>query len=383
MNHAMPQITGKTSHLIGAIMKLPRIFLVIPALLSFALAACNHSDNTPGAENSDRVDLSAAFSVDQPATPAGTASYPHDSCQLLTTSEVEAVLGSKLIGPPYLGSNPIGRDAPWPSDRGPVCWYVGEGNHSITVLAYWEDAGAVSAMMSGVLAKAEDASKGMVKLQDGTELTGDWDEARMRGCCNLMTILGDASVDIEFGGSLATPEQAGELANKALARLTQPLTVSGIAGNAAAQKREEARYTPSDSCAYWTVADVQRLLDTAALPVLVARGDDCQITFNGAQGGHEMSITVTPRNGYRTFRNDNASYGGFARSISNSNDGSVQLKSAVSVEGPWEAAENGPMQFNAVRHDASIALRQGGMSMENIRAIIGHAFDRIDAGVQP
>jgi hypothetical protein len=93
-----------------------------------------------------------------------------------------------------------------------------------------------------------------------------------------------------------------------------------------------------------------------------------------------MSITVTPRNGYRTFRRENATFAGFASGINASNDGSVQLKSAEGVQGPWEAAEQGPIQFNAVRHDASIALRQGGMSIEQIRAIVGHAFDRIEAG---
>ncbi|MEO8160737.1 MAG: hypothetical protein ABI588_04900, partial [Arenimonas sp.] len=107
------------------------------------------------------------------------------------------------------------------------------------------------------------------------------------------------------------------------------------------------------------------------------------ITFSGARGRSQMSITVTPRNGYRTFRRENASFAGFAAGINGSNDGSVQLKSAEGVQGPWEAAEQGPIQFNAVRHDASIALRQAGMSIEQIRAIVGHGFDRIDAGGKP
>ena len=58
----------------------------------------------------------------------------------------------------------------------------------------------------------------------------------------------------------------------------------------------------------------------------------------------------------------------------------VQLRASKGVEGPWEAAVNGPIQFNSVRKDASIALRQSGMSEDDIRALLGHAYDRIEAG---
>lgn len=363
-------------------MKRQRIFVATLALLSFALAACNKPDTAPGIATG-AGDSAHAAAADRSAPPASAALDPQDPCRLLTASEVEAVLGSTLIGPPYRGANPLGDSAGWPQEAGSVCWYVGKDNRNITVQADWENAGAIAAGVSGALAKAEGASKGIVKLQDGSELVGDWDEARMRGCCTLHTILGDAAVEIEFGGSLATPEQAGELANKALARLTQPLAVSGSAGNAAAHKREEARYAPSDPCAYWTVADIERLLGGAEAPLVETSGQDCHITFSGERGRNLMVLTVTPRNGYRSFRSENASFAGFAHGINTANNDSVQLKSAQVVEGPWEAAEDGPIQFNAVRHDASIALRQGGMSIEQIRAIIGHAFDRIDAGVKP
>lgn len=361
-------------------MKRQPIFFATLALLSVALAACNKPDTAAGTATGGLADSADTAAADLSGTQSNAAPDPEDPCRLLTVAEVEAVLGSKLIGPPYRGSNPIGRGALLPEDDGPVCWYVGKDNRNLTVMAYWENAGAISAFVGGTVAKAEGASKGILKLQDGTELVGDWDEAKMSGCCAFQAMLGDASVEIEFGGSQATPEQAGELANKALARLTQPLAVSGMAGNAAAKKREEARYAPTDPCAYWTVADVQRLLGGDEAPVVQAGSQDCHITFSGARGRSEMAITVTPRNGYRTFRDENATYAGAARGISADNEGSVNLREAKSVEGPWEAAEDGPIQFNAVRHDVSIALRHGRMSIEQIRAIIGHAFDRIEAG---
>ena len=159
--------------------------------------------------------------------------------------------------------------------------------------------------------------------------------------------------------------------------------MSGKDGNASAQKREDARYAPEAACAYWTVADVQRLLGGDEAPVVIASGQDCDITFSGERGRSEMVVTVTPRNGYRTFRNENATFAASARGISADNEGSIKLRKAKSVQGPWEAAEDGPIQFNAVRHDASIALRHGRMSIEQIRAIVGHAFDGIEAGAKP
>ncbi len=358
-------------------MKRQPIVLATVALLSVVLSACNKSETAAGTAAGGSAASADTATAD---TQANVAPDPRDPCRLVTTQEVEAVLGSKLIGPPYRSSNPLGDSAGWPQDDGSVCWYVGKDNRNLTVQADWENAGAISAGISGQLAKAEGASKGMLKLQDGTELVGDWDEAKMRGCCTLQAMLGDASVEIEFGGSLATVEQAGELANKALARLTQPLAVNGNAGNAAAQTREDARYAPKAPCAYWTVADAQRLLGGDQAPSVETSGQDCHFTFSGPRGRSLMVVTVTPRNGYRTFRSENATYAGFARSISADNEGSVTLKAAKLVEGPWEAAEQGPIQFNAVRHDAAIAVRHGNVGIDKIRAIVGHAFDRIDAG---
>ena len=91
--------------------------------------------------------------------------------------------------------------------------------------------------------------------------------------------------------------------------------------------------------------------------------------------------TVNPLNGYRMFRAQNATFAGFAKGINamGAAEG-VQLRASQGVEGPWEAAVNGPIQFNSVRKDASIALRQSGMSEDDIRALLGHAYDRIEAG---
>ncbi|MEO8002462.1 MAG: hypothetical protein ABI644_11350 [Arenimonas sp.] len=361
-------------------MKKSTVKILIVTLFVAALAGCKNKDSasTDAAAGGDDMADSAITATAELAK----APDPHDPCRLLEPKEVEAVLGAPLAGAPYLGGNPDGDSGPTPNSDGDVCWYYTANDSNITIQADWKDAGAINAGISANLAKAEAATKGMLKLQDGTELTGDWDEARMRGCCTLVAIQGDSMVEINFAGSLtATAEQAGELANKALARLNKPLDISGQGGLKDALKHLLARYTSEDPCSLWSNADITQLLGTP-------KGDpkrssnECDITYTGKDGrGHEFVATVTFINGYRGFRRDNATYGGFAKSINADNAGAgISLRESKGVEGPWEAASDGAIQFNTVNKDAQIAVRHGGMSQDDLRAFIGHGYAKIAAG---
>ena len=348
-----------------------------------AIAACGQHDRTTGADGAAVTPADGmADSATTAATElAATAPDPHDPCRLITQAEAEAFLGAPLAGPPYLSRNPIGDGAEVPDDDGNVCWYSTADNHNFTVTAEWEQGGTISAGVAANADRAEAATKGLLKLKDGSELTGDWDEARLDGCCDFSALQGDSLVEIDFGGSMASTEQAAALANKALGRLSAPLPVNGHAGNAAAQARLDARYASDDACALWRAEDITRLLGTPnGEPE--RSGSECTWNYRSKQGRNAMFVaTVSPRNGYRLFRMQNASFAGFAKGINamGAEEG-VQLRATKGVEGPWEAAENGPIQFNSVRKDASISLRHSGMSEDEIRALLGHAYDRIEAG---
>ena len=364
-------------------MKMSKLRMTLLAALAIGATACADRDPAPASGNDGVVDSAATAAADlAAATPA--APDPHDPCRLLTASEVEAVLGAPLVGPAYLSTNAEGFSGGEPDDAGDVCWYSTKEHRNVAVSAQWENAGAISSAINSHLAKAEDATKGMLKLQDGSELTGDWDEARLRGCCTLVALQGDRMVEINFGGSLASEAEIAPLANAALARLDKPLPISGRAGNAAAKIREDKRYSTTDGCTYWTAAEMAKLVGGTVKGKLYGSRDGCSIEYvTPDQRSHEFNVTITPRNGYRSFRSENASMAGFARGINADNQGVVTLRAPKAVPGPWEAAETGPVQFSAVRHDAHARLRQAGMSPETISAVIGHAFDRIDAGNKP
>ena len=348
-----------------------------------ALSGCGQHDKTTttGDATPAPADSMADSATTAAADLAAGAPNPHDPCGLITQAEAEAFLGAPLAGPPYLSGNPIGDRAEVPDADGSVCWYSTADNRNFTVTAEWKQGGTISAGVAAHADKAEAATKGLLKLKNGTELTGDWDEARLNGCCSFSALQGDSLVEIDFGGSMATTEQAAALADKALARLAAPLSIDGRAGVAAAQKRLDARYASDDPCALWSADDIANLLGTPnGQPE--RSGNECTWNYRSKQGRGAMFVaTVNPLNGYRLFRTQNATFAGFAQGINamSAAEG-VQLRASHGVEGPWEAAVNGPIQFNSVRKDASIALRQSGMSEDDIRALLGHAYDRIEAG---
>src|SRR5437868_4886961 len=66
-------------------------------------------------------------------------------------------------------------------------------------------------------------AKGLVHLADGTDLAGEWDEARVLGCCSFAALRGDQLVTVNVGGSKATIAVAASLADAALKRLDHRL----------------------------------------------------------------------------------------------------------------------------------------------------------------
>ena len=364
-------------------MKTNIIKIVFAAMLVAAIVGCKDKDvgqNETGAVNADGM----ADSADLAAADLAKTPDPKDPCRLLEPKEVEAVLGAPLAFAPYRGGNPIGDSAAMPDETGYYCWYFTSDNRNLTVQAEWTDAGAINAGVSGNLAKAEDATKGMLKLQDGTELVGDWDEAKMRGCCTFVAIQGDSSVEIDFGGSLnTTAEQAAGLANKALPRLTKPLDINGLAGQKDGLKRILALYASDDPCALWSAADIAKLLGPQK-GAPERSGNECTIRYNGKDGKEHLFVAnITLRNGYRNYRGENATFEGFAKNINAEGaDQGVALRASKGVEGPWEAASDGAIQFNSVKRDAQISIRHGGMGDDDLRAFIGHGYARIEAGAK-
>src|SRR4029077_3462572 len=136
--------------------------------------------------------LQACSKHSEPATKTGTAPPPppfaqsstpeqyskDDPCALLDPKEVEAALGAPLAVPPYrAGSGPF--DA---NGDGKVCVYETAKFRYITLDVDWEGGQAADStggmvknlMKSGGTAEINNNVKKNFKLDDGTEMTGEW-----------------------------------------------------------------------------------------------------------------------------------------------------------------------------------------------------------------
>ena len=303
---------------------------------------------------------------------------PHDPCRLREPKEVEAALGAPLAVAPFRAESANRSDGGTPLADGDACWYETADRHNIAIEVTWTDAGAVLSGIGGYLAKAEGASKGLVKLQDGSELTGEWDEVKVLGCCTFMALRGDAMVEIDFGGSTASFEQVSVLADAALRRMEAPLAIDGSAGVAAATQREALRPKAAEPCSLWTAADIEASVGT--LKNLEPSSDECTVTYENDRGRSVLFVsTVTWRNGYRRYREGNQMLGSMLGSALKEMgaEGSKAGKSK-NIDGPWDAAQQTSVQFNSVRDDVQIAIRQRGMSTDDLKALLGRAYDQIE-----
>ncbi|MDP3856602.1 MAG: hypothetical protein Q8Q73_02455 [Stagnimonas sp.] len=327
----------------------------------------------------DKAPAVAAAPAAVPATVAKAEPDPQDPCRLLEAKEAEAALGAPLAGAPFRSSAANRSDAGTPEAGGDTCWYETADFRNLAVQLIWTNAGAVVAGIGGYLAKVDEVSKGLVKLQDGSELTGEWDEVRVLGCCTFVALRGDTAVEIDFGGSSASFEQVGALADAALRRLEAPLPIDGNDGIAAAEMRRSLRPKAGDPCSLWDAADIEATIGTLkGKPE--ASGDDCTYTYEADNGRSNLFVsTVTWRNGYRRHRESNQLLGSMlGAALKDIGAGDSKVGKTKTLDGPWDAAQQSAVEFNTVRRDVQIAIRQRGMSQDELRALLGRAYDKIE-----
>lgn len=315
------------------------------AAMVFILAACSK----PGAPTP------ATASDARTKPPADThetiteeeAAGEGDPCSLLEPKEVEAVLGEPLATPAFT-------KLPDETPRAAGCHYVGADMREVVVDVTWSGAAMIWKMLGMVQGAINQQAKGMVKLADGTDLAGEWDEARVRGCCTFMAMRGDQIVDVDVAGSKAGIKEAAALADSALKRIDKPLALRSADGSAAAKFYAATRPKHRAACDLLSRADAEALLGPLA-GTPQADGDKChyELPPNGPLKRF-VELSAQWQGGYRDLREAVDLQTGVtgAMGVSVSQELPEELKSS----GPpgWEGFVLGIDRFSAVKKDVLI-----------------------------
>jgi hypothetical protein len=338
----------------------PSLRLACVGFSALSLAACGRS--SPSSETSNTPTTSSSRQM---------AGAEKDHCSLLDPKEVEAVLGAPLATPPFLSRDGV------PTRDASSCEYQDANLHSITIDVEW-DGGAMAFKMYGAFQGTVDqtAAKGLVHLAEGADVAGEWDEARVVGCCSFVALRGDQMITIDVGGSRASIADAAKLADSALKRLDHVLPISGSPNVTSAIEFETAhRPKRRDPCALVGRAEAEALLGKLeGEPTSIGAEDPeakCvyQHVIEGTFGPtYVMKIRWT--RGLSEFRQSNqaaASFAkGFTRSAPLSRDGKEAIESSVTGDDlaanpAWEVAHYSIMGLSAVKKDVLISIEpQGG-----------------------
>lgn len=273
-----------------------------------------------------------------------------DPCGLLKVEEVEAAMG-KLAVPPFQ----IGNSGP--EVGGMRCGYRTADLREMQIGVTTEGGASLLKMMALPGGMAQSANlKGKLPLPEFADIAGDWDEARIIGCCILNALLGDAMIDLNFAGTKLTMEQAAQLVNAALPRIGKPLPIKGESGVDAALAQDAQRPKERPVCSLLTRAEAEALLGPLnAEPT----GSDRDCTWRYQRKGIDgkmrdwpMEVKLGWRGGFADLR-DSVQLAG--KVMSSLVGGAGPSPEDAKIEGPWDEAAVA-VDFMAVRKDVIVRI---------------------------
>ena len=316
------------------------------ALSAVALAACNRS----------------ASHEQSGAKPSHTAvATSKDACSLLEPKEVEAVLGAPLATAPFLSRDGI------PQYDGTACDYEDAGLHNITIDVTWRGGATVFGMYGAFQGLVDQtAVKGIVHVGEGSDVAGEWDEARVAGCCKFVALRGDQMIRVDVGGSKAPLAAAAKLADSALKRLDHTLSLRGLPNVKASIEFETAnRPKPRDACALVSRAEAEALIGRlAGDPKSI--DERCLYELAG-EGGFAPTYVMKVRwtGGFSDFRQHNDIATTFAKAFTASlplpGDRTEALGASVTgsdlaANSAWELAHVSITGLSAVKKDVLVSI---------------------------
>jgi hypothetical protein len=330
----------------------------------------------------------------------------HDPCSLLEPKEVEAVLGAPLATPPFRS----GGGPQMASTGGHACVYQTADFHYISLEIDFTG-GAQSYSMVSFSKKLVNSSpdqrmakniKGSFKLDDGTELSGEWDEASLTAmnCCIFNALRGDQMITIDFTGSRISLPQAATLIDAAFKRIDKPLAIDGAANVAAAKTFAGRRPKPVDVCTLLTRAEVEAVVGGPLLADPVPAKDpkssctyaretngmrfpfDVNVIWNGGDyryrsDGHVQRIgtgmmTAMAADAVKDMGKSDAEAQRVGAAA-----GAVVAPQAAPADQAWEEAEVRGRQFVAIKKDVVVKIDMWGLKQDEAQKLMAIVLKKI------
>jgi hypothetical protein len=279
-------------------------------------------------------------------------SAARDPCKLLAADEVEAIIGP-LAGPPYRASGTA------PEANGADCRYETAAARSIRVSVMWEDGAQFVGMMGAMAGALKTAGLGKLKLSDGTIASGAWDRAHVNQCCEFNALRGDRLVTIDVAASRATIGQAAVLADAAVRRLDQPLTIDGGAGVGSAQQRAAQRPKARSVCDVVSRTDAEAIAGSTLLAPPKGDEDSCSYVWDLAANGsrYTLKLTMQWKDGFHEWR-QTTSMIGQASSMLGMGSGGGQA-SSDGVDRRYDEFSRSIVGIMAVKSDVFASVESG------------------------
>jgi hypothetical protein len=377
--------------------------MAFTAFLVSVFLGCGNKSSPPPATTS--ITPSAGESIAPPfAKSSEFEQYDkQDPCSLLDPKEVEAVLGATLAVPPYR-ANGVGDPIP----TGKTCIYETDKFRYISLdvefsggaQVYSTTVGMMNGLLKGGGGDAEIANnvRKNFKLGDGTEMSGEWDEASLTpmSCCIFNAMRGDQLIIVDFSASPATLRQAATLVDSAYKRIDHPLKFDGGAAVAAARALEKTRPQPVDVCSILTRAEVEAIIGPLHADPVSHGTQGCTYEAPPQQGlAQQYEVEVRWRGGYADWRSDQhaTKIGGAALAQMAEDANKRALPQAVKDAAaapyetgtsvmaapgadPAEAVTNTGLHLAAVKRDVQVSVASRFVDADKAKALIAAVLQK-------
>jgi hypothetical protein len=380
-----------------AIGDLERRWSALAALACGVLVGCSqHSPPPPSA------------TVAPPFAKSSSDEFDHDDpCSLLDPKEVEAALGAPLAAPPYRSAN--GTVDPTPT--GDSCIYETAKFRYISLDVTFKGGAQVYSMSAGMMknllksgggnAQIANNVKKNFKLDDGTDMSGEWDEASLMpmNCCIFLGLRGDQLINLDFTASPATLRQAATLVDSAYKRIDHPLKIDGGAGVTAAKALDKTRPKPVAVCSLLTRGEVEAILGPLKADPSASGHSGCQYDLPAKEGypPSQVDVQIDWRGGYSGWRSDHH-VGSLGMAAVNQNvtdflgghqlpgmsTGSEDAKAAAGEAKPAEGGDpaeaigaSGMFGYTAVKRDVQVKVKAQMVDPARQKALLAALMQKI------